>query len=66
MPEKPSTATEYSKKQVELVKSTCLYVATILSDYMEEMVIVGGLVPSMLIDQNTCPRVQTDMSVRLI
>jgi predicted nucleotidyltransferase len=55
MPEKPSTAAEYSKEQVELVKATCLYVATILSDYMEDVVIVGGLVPSMLIDQNNLP-----------
>jgi len=28
MPEKPSFAGEYTSEQVELVKATCLYVAT--------------------------------------
>ena len=55
MPEKPATAAEYSKGQVERVKATCLYVATILGDYMKEAVIVGGLVPSLLIDQDNLP-----------
>ncbi len=55
MPEKPSTAAEYSKEQAERVKATCLYVATILGDYMRQSVIVGGLVPSLLIDQNNLP-----------
>jgi len=55
MPEKPSRSTEYSKEQVQLVKATCLYIATILEDYMEQAVIVGGLVPSILIDQNNLP-----------
>ncbi len=51
MPEKPSRAAEYSKEQVQLVTATCLYVATILGDYMEQAVIVGSLVLSILIDQ---------------
>jgi len=55
MPEKPSSASEYSKEQVRLVTATCLYVATILGDYMEQAVIVGGLVPSLLIDQENLP-----------
>ncbi|MGB6012388.1 MAG: hypothetical protein WBI57_14075 [Desulfobacterales bacterium] len=55
MPEKPSSAAEYSKEQVQLVTATCLYVATILGDYMEQAVIVGGLVPSLLIDQKNLP-----------
>jgi len=55
MPEKPSKAAEYSKDQSQLVKATCLYVATILGDYMEQAVIVGGLVPSLLIDQKNLP-----------
>ncbi len=55
MPEKPSTAAEYSKERAERVKATCLYVATILGDYMRQSVIVGGLVPSLLIDQNNLP-----------
>ena len=55
MPEKPSRAADYSKEQIQLVKATCLYVATILGDYMRQSVIVGGLVPSLLIDQNNLP-----------
>jgi len=45
MPEKPSRAANYSKAQIQLVKETCLYIATVLRDYMEQVVIVGGLVP---------------------
>jgi len=55
MPEKPSRAADYTKEQIQLVKATCLYIATILGDYMEEAVIVGGLVPSLLIDQENLP-----------
>lgn len=55
MPEKPSRAADYSKEQIQLVKATCLYIATILGDYMEQVVIVGGLVPSILIDQENLP-----------
>ncbi len=55
MPEKSSRAADYSKEQIKLVKATCLYIATILGDYMEQVVIVGGLVPSILIDQENLP-----------
>jgi hypothetical protein len=49
MPEKPLFAFEYSKEQAELVRGTCLYVATKLGDLLDELVVVGGLVPSLLI-----------------
>ena len=55
MPEKPSRAADYSKEQIQLVKATCLYIATILGDYIKQTVIVGGLVPSILIDQENLP-----------
>jgi hypothetical protein len=55
MPEKPSRAADYSKEQIKLVKATCLYIATIMGDYIEQTVIVGGLVPSILIDQENLP-----------
>jgi len=55
MPEKPTTADQYNREQVDLVRKTCLYVATKLGDYIEEVVIVGGLVPSLLIDQDAVP-----------
>ncbi len=51
MPEKPTTAAGYLPEQVVRVKATCLYLATKLGDLMPELVVVGGLVPSLLIDQ---------------
>jgi hypothetical protein len=55
MPEKPTTAAGYAPDQVARVKSTCLYLATKLGDLMDELVVVGGLVPSLLIDQAHVP-----------
>jgi hypothetical protein len=51
MADKPKRASDYSSEQVELVRATCLYVATKLGDTMDDLVIVGGLVPSLIIDQ---------------
>jgi predicted nucleotidyltransferase len=51
MPEKPTAAAGYPPEQVARVKATCLYLATKLGDLMPELVVVGGLVPSLLIDQ---------------
>jgi hypothetical protein len=56
MPEKPLFASEYSKEQAELVRQTCLYVATKLGDLLDELVVVGGLVPSLLIPEDYVPR----------
>jgi hypothetical protein len=56
MPEKPSFASEYSKEQAEFVQQTCLYVATKLGDLLDEIVVVGGLVPSLLIPTESIPR----------
>jgi len=55
MPKKPSTAAGYPPDQVARVKATCLYLATKLGDLMPELVVVGGLVPSLLIDQENLP-----------
>jgi len=55
MPEKPSFASEYQREQVELVRQTCLYVATKLGDLLDELVVVGGLVPSLLIPDESLP-----------
>ena len=55
MPEKPKVAEGYPPDQVARVKSTCLYLATKLGDLMDEIVVVGGLVPSLLIDQTNLP-----------
>jgi hypothetical protein len=53
MPEKPSIATDYRSEQVELVRQTCLYVATKLGDLLDDLVVVGGLVPSLLIPKES-------------
>jgi hypothetical protein len=55
MPSKPKRASEYEAHQVELVRATCLYIATKLGDMMDELVIVGGLVPSFIVDQTALP-----------
>ena len=55
MTEKPTTAAGYGGEQTELVRATCLYVATKLGDIMDELVVVGGLVPSLLIEQKEMP-----------
>ncbi len=44
MPDKPTTAAGYRGEHVELVRATCLYVATKLGDLSDDVVIIGGLV----------------------
>ena len=56
MPEKPLFASEYSRKQAELVSQTCLYVVTKLGNLIDELFVVGGLVPSLLIPEESVPR----------
>ncbi len=55
MTDKPTTAAGYKSGQVELVRATCLYIATKLGDLMDELVVIGGLVPSLLIKQDELP-----------
>lgn len=55
MTDKPTTAAGYGGGQTELVRATCLYVATKLGDVMDELVVVGGLVPSLLVKQEGLP-----------
>ena len=52
---KPSTADGYDYEQLGLVRSTCLYIATKLGDLLDEIVVVGGLVPDLLIDKADLP-----------
>ena len=55
--EKPDSAAGYPPEWVERVRAACLYVATVLGDLLiEELVVVGGLVPSLLITQDALPR----------
>jgi hypothetical protein len=50
MPEKPQTESGYAREDTELVVSATLTVATILGDLLDDLCIVGGLVPTLLID----------------
>jgi hypothetical protein len=52
MARKPNRASGYGPEQIRHVRATCLYIATKFGDLTDETVIVGGLVPSLLIDQS--------------
>lgn len=45
----------YSLEQLNFVRKTCLYVATKLGDLLDEIVVVGGLGPHLLVDQENLP-----------
>ncbi len=55
MPEKPTTANGYTGEPVRAVRAACLYIATKLGDLIEDVVIIGGLVPSLLVAQEDLP-----------
>jgi len=71
MAEKPTTAEGYTDAQFERVLGTCLYVATKLNDLMDDLVIIGGLVPALIVDQESLQEGQeahvgtTDLDVGL-
>jgi len=46
---KQSTARDYAPRDVQLVRSACLTLATYLGDFLGDLVVVGGLVPTLLI-----------------
>ena len=52
---KPSTGDGYDHAQSALVRATCLYIATKLGDLLDEIVVVGGLAPYLLVDQDDLP-----------
>src|SRR5258707_1068316 len=51
--EKPSRAGGYDRKRTALIRKACLEVATRLNDFEDELCVVGGLVPSLLVDTRT-------------
>ena len=55
MDAKPAFRDEYSSDQLALVASTCLYVFTKLGDLLDDVVVVGGLAPYLLVNQETLP-----------
>ncbi len=55
MAEKPTSAGGYDPEHVVRTRATCLYVATLLGDFLDDLVVIGGLVPSLIIDQGSLP-----------
>jgi hypothetical protein len=50
---KPTTSLGYSAGLATEAQRLCLYVATILGDLTDDLVVVGGLVPYLIIDQES-------------
>jgi hypothetical protein len=50
--EKPLTADGYDEANVEAIESICLFIATKLGDLMDDVVIIGGLVPRLIFEQS--------------
>ena len=48
-PRKPPTAAYYTPRDIELVRSACLTLASHLGSFLDDLVVVGGLVPTLLI-----------------
>ncbi len=70
-PRKPPTAAHYTPKDVALVRSACLTLATYLGSFLDDLVVVGGLVPTLLIgtDDKREPHVGTqdlDLGLSLV
>jgi hypothetical protein len=64
--DKPKLSSGYEPQLVMLVRQTCLYIATRLGDLMDEVRIVGGLVPSLLIRSRAHERSASGAVVRAI
>lgn len=64
MTDKPTTADGYPPELAVEAKRMCLYVATILGDLLDDVVVVGGLVPYLLVDQERMPPEQRHVGTR--
>jgi predicted nucleotidyltransferase len=58
--DKPRHRSGYRREETEQVEATCLTVALTLGSLMDQMCIVGGLVPSLIIDRDTQPDDESD------
>ncbi len=58
-PDKPRHLSGYSREETEQVEAACLTVAVTLGALMDRLCIVGGLVPSLLIDREIGPDPET-------
>lgn len=52
MIEKPRLAVDYTANDVELVRAICLTVARVLGSYIDDITVIGGLVPFLLVPQD--------------
>lgn len=52
---KPRTAAGYRPEWLEWAKRLCLELSTVLGSLMEELTVVGGLVPALLIPEDALP-----------
>ena len=55
MSPKPSSGDGYGSGPLGRVRQTCIHMATKLGDLLDEIVVVGGLVPHLLVDQENLP-----------
>lgn len=53
--DKPAHASGYDPRRTALIRRACLEVAIRLNDFKDELCIVGGLVPSLLVDMARLP-----------
>ncbi|MFP3900251.1 MAG: hypothetical protein ACLFXM_05310 [Acidimicrobiia bacterium] len=60
MNEKPRHRSGYTAEGTELVRSACLTVAATLGRYLDHIVFVGGVVPSLIIDAQRSPTDEDD------
>lgn len=68
MAEKNRTKNDYPAESIRLVKAGLLFVAVKLGDLLDEIVVVGGVVPSLLVDQATAQNLHigtTDLDLAL-
>lgn len=59
MAEKSQTQAAYSQDATTLVRAGLLFVAVKLGDLLDEIVVVGGIVPTLLVDQATATEEHT-------
>lgn len=51
----PRSAQDYTPAMVNVVRSTCLYLAVKLADLLKDLVVVGGMAPQLLVDPRSLP-----------
>ncbi len=49
------TILDYSPETYERVRQAMLHIASILGDWMEQLTLIGGLVPSLLVPADCLP-----------